>query len=105
MKVYWLLRYYLKLGTKNISFKISVESSYSAKELIENDVILQLNELVQKYTNFNKGYAYRLKTEVLASNLWLCKIIIKESYSSKQSSKIYLIYKLSKSSNTISLIK
>tara|TARA_Y100000766_G_C18729252_1_gene517979 strand:- start:233 stop:553 length:321 start_codon:yes stop_codon:yes gene_type:complete len=105
MKIYWLIRYYLKLGSKNINFKINIENTYSSKELIKNDVILQLSELVEKYTDFYNGYVYKLKTKMLTKNLWLCQLKIKEDTASLKDTKINLIYKLGKSSNKILLLK
>ena len=104
MKIYWLIRYYLKLGSKNIDFKINIENTYSAKELIKNDAILQLSGLVEKYTDINDKYGYKLKTIMLTRNLWLCQLTIKEDSTSLNSSKINLIYKLDKSSGKILLL-
>ena len=104
MTIYWLFRYYLKIGTENIGIKIDDVSSSNPKQLIEDDVILQLNDLIEKHTDLDNEYSYRFIIKKLTKNLWHAELRVKGNFSDS-SIKFNLIYKLGKRSNKVFLFK
>lgn len=103
MKLFWILRYLLRLGTINIGTKINVENLYTPKKLIQNDISLRVNQLAKDHLNIDQDFAYRAITKQLSKNLWHAQIRIKKS--DKKSNKLNLIYKLDKDSKKVLLIK
>ena len=104
MKIYWLFRYYLKLGAENIGIRIDAENNSEPKKLIEEDVNLQLNDLIKKHTNLDDEYVYRFITKKLTKNLWHTELRVKDNFSTS-SIKFNLVYKLGKRSNKVLLFK
>ena len=103
MRLFWILRYLLRLGTLNIGTKINVENLYTPKKLIQNDISLRVNQLTKDHLNINEDFAYRVITNKLSKNLWHAQIRVKKS--DKKSNKLNLIYKLDKDSKKVLLIK
>lgn len=103
MRYFWILRYILRLGTLNIGTKINVENLYTPNKLIQNDISLRVNQLAKDHLNIEQDFAYRTIANQLSKNLWYVEIRIKKS--NQKSIKLNLIYKLSKDSKKVLLIK
>ena len=103
MKYFWILRYLLRIGTLNIGTKINVENLYTPIKLIQNDISLRVNELAKDHFNIEQDFSYRSIINKLSKNLWYVEIRIKKS--NQKSIKLNLIYKLSKDSKKVLLIK